>query len=224
MKMDILNEAVETLGRESGVAKVLLYDFEGQHVCEDASSSSEISNFEEIQGRLKQLLLLTSASGEIGDEMLMTMGDYKILLNFLKNSTLILFCTDGANFPSLNEATKDVGMKIYKTIRESTKEIEQEKSSSTKLDKLNLKARSGSLKKTEHPLIVILKKMVVEMEGPVGSIIFKKSLRLSGINPDFLDVNSATGFVHTLKSALSPQNQQSFQKRASLVTMEYFGS
>ena len=224
MKMDILNDAVETIAGEYGVEKVLLYDFDGRQVCEDSTSSGELSNFEEIQGRLNKILLLSSDSGVVGDEMIMTIDNYKILLKFLQNSTLILFCNDEVNFPTLSVTTKDIGRKIYKTIRESVKEVEQEKSSSTKLDKLNLKAKSGSLKNTEHPLIVILKKMVVEVEGPVGSIIFKKSLRLSGVNPEFLDVNTATGFIHILESALSSHNQEVFQKRAGMVVRDYFGS
>lgn len=224
MEMNSLNETVEIIGRESGVEKVILYGENGSPVCENSGEFSKIYNFEEMQGKLKDILLLTSRSNVFSEEMLICMNGYKVILNFLKHSTLILFCNEQADFPTLKVTTKQLGRQISKTLQNEKSKENASKLKSSRLDKLNLKARTISLKKSEHPVMVMLKKMIVEFEGPVGGIVFKKCLRVSQLNAYDIDVQQASTFVHILSEAVSPNNFEVFSKRAGQVVSEYFGA
>jgi hypothetical protein len=224
MMMDSLNETVEIIGRESGVEKVILYGENGSPVCENSGEFNKLFNFEEMQGKLKEILLLSSRSNVVSEEMLICMSGYKVVLNFLRNSTLILFCNEQVDFPTLKVTTKQLGKQISKTIQDAKSQEAKSKLKSSKLDKLNLRARTGTLRKSEHPILVMLKKMVLELEGPVGAIVYKKCLRVTGIDPLHMDASQASAFVNSLSEVVTPENYEQFSKRADLLVSDYFGN
>lgn len=219
MQIDTLNQTIESISRESGVEKVILYNMSGSAICENTKQNTAIFNFEEIQEKAKAIIELTQKNKVKSEDMLISMEPYNVLINFLKNSTLILFCNDTADFPTLNASTKIASKKIYKSLEHQSKSPQTKQQN---YQSLTIKAKTNSFKKSEHPIIVILKKMVCESEGPIGSIIFKRSLRLTGIDPTYVDAQAAETLVDDLAHSLSRSKSENFSHNAQKVILDYF--
>lgn len=221
MKIDTLSKTLESISRESGVEKVVLFNSSGTQVCEKSIQSSGIINFEDMQGKIKKIIELSHDCSVSSEEMLISMGTYKVMINFLENGTLTLFCNDQADFPALGVSTRILSKKICRNLVEEKAGIDLDEESS-KYEFVTMKARTNSFKKSDHPLSVILKKMLCESEGPVGSIIFKKSLRVSGVNSNYLDLSTAENLIEVIGQSVSMENSKAFTEKARKVTMEFF--
>ena len=146
--------------------------------------------------------------------------NFRVLFFFLSQYSLVIISNKKLNFSNIEISVTLAINKIKKSFNRPEiadildRNIQKRKDSSRhNMSKIDI---------SKQGISVILKKVLIEVEGPLGNIIFSKSKREFGCKDDDLDKKSTIDFIEVISRSVSTSKRDKFKTDAVKISNEYF--
>ena len=217
MLKDNLIETIKSLSNEKSIINTILFDSTTTPLFE--SNRNFQVDYDTLISKVNSLITLNKNYGKKCQEMELFCQGYKVFFFFLKQNTLVLITKGNIDFANIELSVTLAINKIKKTTTKPVIEdiLEQnilKRKNSSKLNRNNLDI-------SQQDISFIIKKVLVEIEGPLGNIIFTKSRREFG-KLNELDKKSTNDFIDVISKSVSTSHREKFRTDALKISNEFF--
>lgn len=212
METETFKLAAHSVRQEKGVMGVSIYSEKGDFIFENMDPG----NWGNHKAKVEGIINLSHESLLDNKELYFALEEQKVFMRFFSNSVITAYCNTEVNYTSLNIVLKLAANKIEKGVTSKSEKV----SHLSRFQKSRESKKSTT--KTTNILLIVLKKLIGDFEGPMSNVIYKKALKKSQFQADLFTQGDVENLVDSIVEIMGHQNRTPFKARASRLIQDHF--
>jgi hypothetical protein len=216
LERNSLHLILNSLSKESGIDGIAVYNSSAELL----GSSFVNDKVNSLAKEIRETIELTYKSTFECSELFMSSGDNKLMLNFFNDICIVIYSNAQLDYGAFSLVLSLASKKIEK-ICSNTSSSNYGNSRLLTTTSKNI-SRRRTVKEQDKMLSVMLKKILCDLEGPIGSIIYKKAIRSSNFNVAKQSKDELNKLIYEIMNFISTNNKNDFEFKAQKIIKECF--